>query len=70
MADRKGFEHRLYGSPHLIRWRQEDINLIAARFGISAEDIPTEQAVWNRQKDRAKTTAAFVLDFVPATGVD
>jgi hypothetical protein len=61
MADRRGFERRLYGSDHCIRWRAEDIAFIAAHFGIT-ENIPTEAEAWQRQKARARASAAFLIN--------
>jgi hypothetical protein len=62
MANYRGFEHRLFGSDHFIKWSQDDIDFIAAHFGIPAKDIPSEQAVWNRQRNRARAQAAFIVE--------
>ena len=62
MADRAGFERRLYGSDHFIKWSDADIKRLADHFEIDAKDIPTERDVWKKQKDRARANAAFIVE--------
>jgi hypothetical protein len=62
MADHAGFERRLYGSPHMIRWREEDIRRFARHFDIADSDIPSEADVWRRQRERRIASAAFIVE--------
>jgi hypothetical protein len=61
-ADFIGFERRLFGSDHFIKWSKADINRLAAFFHIPERDIPSEKTVWARQRQRRVASAAFIVE--------